>query len=154
MRFPKTLFSIVLALLFFSWNLFAQEKPDRELEIRKNVKLVELGIPPDIPEDLVKQYRSFLPILEDSLKESLTDQPDECFLTLRVNAGFKEVGAAKTKRPLARIAAFRRNSKQEYLGVFILYSYETAGPVNKEETIRYLKKQILEPAQCHKPATE
>jgi hypothetical protein len=152
MQFPKTIFSVVLALLFLSWSLCAQEKPDREVEIHKNVKLVELGIPPDIPEDLVKEYRSFLPILEVSLKESTTDQSDDCFLTLRVNAGFKEVGAAKTKRPLARIAAFRRNSKQEYVGQFILYSYMNAGLVNKDETIQYLKKQILEPAECRKAA--
>ena len=152
MQFPKTIFSIVLALPFFSWTLWAQEKPDREVEIHKNVKLVELGVSTDIPEDLVKQYRSFLPVLEDSLKESTADQSDECFLTLRVNAGFKEVGAAKTKRPFARIAAFRRNSKQEYVGQFILYSYVNAGPVSKDETIQYLKKQILEPAECHKSA--
>jgi len=62
----------------------------------------------------------------------------------------KEVGSAKTKRPLARITAFRRNSKQEYVGLFILYSYQTAGPVNKEETSQFLKKQVLEPAECHK----
>ena len=152
MQFPKTLFSIVLALLFFSWSLLAQEKPDREVEIHKNVKLVELGVSPDIPEDLVKQYRSFLPILEDSLKENTTDQSDDCSLTLRVNAGFKEVGSAKTKRPFARIAAYRRNSKQEYVGQFILYSYLNSGPVNKDETTQYLKKQILEPAECRKAA--
>jgi hypothetical protein len=139
-----------LALLFFSWNLSAQEKPDREVEIHKNVKLIELGVSPDIPEDLAKQYRGFLPILEASLKESTTDQPDECSLTLRVNAGFKEIGASKTKRPFARISAFRRNSKQEYVGQFILYSYANSGPVNKDETIQYLKKQILEPSECRK----
>ena len=150
MQFPKTLSSMVLALLFFSWTVWAQEKADRELEIHKNVKLVELSIASDLPEDLTKQYRAFLPMLEDSLKSSTTDQADDCSLTLRVSADMKEVGSAKTKRPLARITAFRRNSKQEYVGQFILYSYQTAGPVNKDETIQFLKKQILEPAECHK----
>ena len=117
---------MVLALLFFSWTVWAQEKADRELEIHKNVKLIELGSAPSVPEDLVKQYRAFLPLLEDSLKSSTTDQSDDCSLTLRVSGDIKEVGSAKTKRPFARITAFRRNSKQEYVGVFILYSYITA----------------------------
>ncbi len=142
---------MILALLFFSWNVCAQEKSDREMEIHKNVKLIELGIPSDIPEDIATQYRAFLPILEDSLKESTTSQSDECSLTLRVNAGVKEVGSAKTKRPLAKITAFRRNSRQEYLAQFILYSYANSGPVNKDETIQFLKKQILEPGECRKP---
>jgi len=150
MQFPKTLCSMVLALLFFSWTVWAQEKADRELEIHKNVKLIELGNAPDLPEDLFKQYRAFLPLLEDSLKSITTDQSDECSLTIRASADMKEVGSAKTKRPLARITAFRRNSKQEYVGLFILYSYQTAGPVNKEETSQFLKKQVLEPAECHK----
>jgi hypothetical protein len=152
MQFPKILSSLVLAFLFFSWSVRAQEKADREVEIHKNVKLVQMTIPPEIPGDVVKQYQSFLPILEESLKETTTDEPDECFLTIRVSPGVKEIGSAKTKRPLARITAFRRNSKQEYVGNFILYSYVTAGPVNKEETSQFMKKQILEPAECRKAA--
>jgi hypothetical protein len=150
MQFPKTLASMILVLLLFSWSVWAQEKADREIEIHKNVKLIELGISPDIPENVTNQYRAFLPILEDSLKESTTTQPDECSLTIRVNAGLKEIGSAKTKRPLAKITAYRRNSKQEYVGQFILYSYINSGPVNKDETIQFLKKQILEPAECRK----
>ena len=148
MQFPKHLLSVVLVILFCSWGVWAQDKAEREVEIHKNVKLIELGIAPDIPEDIVKQYRNFLSVLEDSLKEITTDQADECFLTIRVSAGIKEIGAAKTKRPRARITAFRRNSKQEYLGDHLLYSYVTAGPVSKDETIQFLKKQILEPAEC------
>ncbi len=52
MQFPKTLSSVILALLFFSWTVWAQEKADRELEIHKNIKLVELSSAPDLPEDL------------------------------------------------------------------------------------------------------
>jgi hypothetical protein len=120
------------------------------VEIHKNIKLIETAAPADIPEDMAKQYQSFLPILEESLKENTTDQSDECLLTLRVAPGIKEIGSAKVKRPMARVSAFRRNSKQEYLGTFILYSYASSGPVNKEETGQFLKKQILEPAECHK----
>jgi hypothetical protein len=138
-----------LAFVFIPWNVRAQDS--REIEIRKNVKLVEMALPTDIPSDIAGQYRSFLPILEQSLKDATTDQSDECAITFRVSAGIKEVGAAKVKRPLANVTAFRRNSKQEYLGSFILYSYINAGPVNKEETSQFLKKQILEPAgECRK----
>ncbi len=151
MQFPKILIFSLAAFLFFSWTVWAQDKVDREVEIHKNVKLVVLTSSAEIPEDLVKQYQAFLPILESSLKESTTDQADECSLTLRVAAAFKEIGAAKTKRPQARVSAFRRNSKQEYQGTFLLYSYINAGPVNKDETNQFLKKQILEPAECKKP---
>jgi len=140
------------AVLFFSCAVWAQDKVDKEVEIHKNVKLVVLTAAGDVPEDVIKQYQGFLPILEASLKEVTTDQPDECSLTLRVAPAVKEVGAAKTKRPQAKISAFRRNSRQEYQGSFILYSYINSGPVNKEETNSFLKKQILEPAECRKAA--
>jgi hypothetical protein len=152
MQFPKALTFTLIGFLFFTSTIWAQDKIDREVEIHKNVKLVVLSPAADIPADVAKQFQAFLPVLEDSLKESTDDQPDECLLTLRVAAGVKEIGAAKTKRPLARVTAYRRNSRQEFLGTFILYSYLTAGPVNKEETIQFLKKQILEPAECRKPA--
>jgi hypothetical protein len=152
MQFPKALTFAFLAFLFFSWTIWAQDKTDREVEIHKNLKLVVLSPAADIPEDIAKQYHAFVPLLESSLKEATTDQTDDCVLTLRVAAGIKEIGAAKTKRPMARVTAYRRNSKQEYLGNFILYSFISAGPVNKEETTTFLKKQILEPAECRKSA--
>ncbi len=150
MQFPNIRMFGALAFLFLSWSVWAQEKVDREVEIHKNIKLIILAAAPEIPEDILKQYHGFLPVLEEALKETTVDQSDECTLTLRVAAGVKEIGSAKTKRPMARVTAFRRNSKQEYLGTFILYSYITAGPVNKEETAQFLKKQILEPAECRK----
>jgi len=150
MQFPNIRMFVALAFLLFSWSVWAQEKVNREVEIRKNIKLIEMAAEPETPADILKQYQGFLPILEEALKESTTDQSDECALTLRVAAGLKEIGSAKTKRPMARVTAFRRNSKQEYLGTFILYSYITAGPVSKEETAQFLKKQILEPAECRK----
>ena len=150
MQFRNIPMFAALAFLLFSWNVWSQDKIDREIEIHKNVKLIELASAPDTPADMTKQYLSFLPIFEEALKENTSDQPDECSLTLRVTCGIREIGSAKVQRPMARITAFRRNSRQEYLGTFILYSYVTAGPVNKEETGQFLKKQILEPAECHK----
>jgi hypothetical protein len=151
MRFRSVPLFIALAFLFFSWSVWAQEKADREVEIHKNIKLIVMTAAPEIPEDIVSQYKNFLPILEEALKENTADQSDECALTLRVTIGIKEVGSAKVQRAQARITAFRRNSKQEFYGSLILYSYINSGPVNKEETGQFLKKQILDPAECRKP---
>jgi hypothetical protein len=151
MRFPKApFFTIALTILFFSWNSWAQDS-DREIEIRKNVKLLITTAAAEVPADLVRQYRDFLPLFETVLKESIADQSDDCAITLRITAGIKEIGAAKTRRPTARVTAFRRNSKQEFVGALMLYSYSNNGPVNHDETEQFLKKQILQPAECHKP---
>ena len=151
MQFSSIRMHLVLALLIFPVGVWAQEKVEREVEIHKNVKLTILAATPDTPEDLGGQYRSFLPIFEEVLKQNTKDQSDECSLTLRLSFGIKEIGSAKVKRPMAKVTAFRRNSKQEFLGTLILYSYATSGLVNKEETEQFLKKQILEPAECSKP---
>jgi hypothetical protein len=148
MQFPKIRMITTLAFLFLVWNVWAQDKIDREVDVHKNVKLIVMAPSADLPEDVAKRFSVFLPIFEEALKESTADQSDDCALTIRVSAGVKEIGSAKTKRPLARIAAYRRNSRQEYLGNFILHSYITDGPVNKEETTQFLTKQILEPAVC------
>jgi hypothetical protein len=148
MQFPKIRMIPILAFLVLSWSVPAQDKIDRETDVHKNVKLVVMAAPSDLPEDLAKSYANFIPTLEEALKESTTDQSDDCALTIRVSAGLKEIGSAKTKRATARISAFRRNSRQEYVGTLILHSYSTGGPVNKEETTQFLTKQILEPAEC------
>ena len=148
MQFPRFRIVMAIAFLFFSWNGWAQKEVDREVEIHKNIKLIVMAPASDIPEDMATQFKNFLPILEEALKESTTDQTDECFLTIRVAPGFKEIGSAKVKRPFARISAYRRNSRQEYISNLILYSYINAGPINKEETLQFLGKQILGPAQC------
>ncbi len=150
MQFPKVRTHMVLALLFLSWSVWAQETIDREAEIHKNVKLVILAPAPDIPGDIAAQYKSFIPVFQEALSESIGDQTDECGLTIRLAIGVKEIGAAKVKRPMARVTAFRRNSRQEYVATFILYSYATQGLVSKEETQQFLKKQILDPAECKK----
>jgi hypothetical protein len=150
MQFRNAVVIVALASLSFSWSVWAQEKPEREIEIHKNVKLVLMAAGPDLPAAVSGEFKKFLPILEEALKEVTADQSDECALTLRVTAGFKEVGSAKVQRPQARFTAFRRNSRQEYVGSFILYSYINSGPVNKDETSQFLTKQILEPAACAK----
>jgi len=148
MQFPNIRMVTVPAILLLSWSALAQNKTDREITIQDNVKLAIMVAPPDLPEDMTEQFRLFLPILEEALKETTTDQSAACALTIRVTAGFKELGSAKVQRPLAVIAAFRRNSRQEYIGTFILHSYISDGLVNKEETAQFLKKQILARAAC------
>lgn len=146
---PVPMFA-ALAFLFCSWNVWAQNKVDREVQIHTNVKLIVMAAADDIPEEIATQYRNFIPILQDALKEATEDQTDECALTIRASIGIKEVGAKKVQRPQASVSAFRRNSRQEFVGNLILYSYVNSGPVNKEETMQFLTKQILEPAVCRK----
>ncbi len=129
-----------------------QERSDRESEIRKNIHLIELAAPPDIPAEIAAHYHAFLPMFKEVLKENTRDQTDKDHLIIRVAAGIKEVGSAKIKRAQARVTSFCRNSKKEYIGNFILHSYTTNGPVNKEETAQFLRKQILEPMECYVPA--
>ncbi len=138
----------VLAVLLLPCTVFTQNKTDREIDIHENVKLVVMVVPSDVPEDMAKQFRFFIPILEEVLKETTTDQSTACALTISATAGFKEIGSRKVKRPTAFISAFRRNSKQEFIGTFILHSYSSDGLVNSEETEQFLTKQILEPAAC------
>lgn len=148
MQFPRTLILPGLLVLLFSGIVWSQDKTEREATIQNNVKLVVIAPTPDMPESIQKQYRAFLPIFEQVLKENITTQSDECSLTLRIAPGVKEIGAAKVQRPLVRVTAFRRNSRQEYVSTLLLYSYASSGPVSKEETAQFLKKQVLEPAEC------
>jgi len=149
MRFPIIPLFTVLAALGLCTNSQAQEDFDRETEIHRNVRLTETAVTPNIPANLASQYQKFLPMLRDVLKENTKDQADEKSLVLNVSAGVKEVGAAKTKRAQALVTAFCRNSRKEYIGNFILHSYASNGPVNREETEQFLRKQILEPMECY-----
>ncbi len=139
---------LALTFLLFVWDAEAQNTTDREIDIHKNVKLIQMTASPDIPEDMLDEYEEFLPIFEEVLKENTSDETDACRLTIRIEPGFREIGSAKVKRAVARLTAYRRNSKQEYVGRFILHSYLTDGLVNKEETEQFLKVQILSPAKC------
>jgi hypothetical protein len=88
------------------------------------------------------------------LRDNTADQADANVLIIRIEAGVREVGTAKTKRAQARVTGFIRNSRKEYFGDLILYSYATNGPVNKEETERFLVRQILEPLECYAPSRD
>ena len=149
MHFLKVRMLLVLAVLLFPWAVWSQENIEREVTVRNNVKLIILAPAQDIPEGIQKQYHAFIPTFEQVLKENTTAQSDECSLTLRIAAGLKEIGASKVPRPFVRVTAFRRNSRQEYVGTLLLFSYMTSGPVNAEETAQFLKKQVLEPAECN-----
>lgn len=148
MRFPGFLIITVLAVLLLPCSVFSQNKTGSEIDIHENVKLTVMAIPSDVPEDMAEQFKLFIPILEEVLKETTTDQSAACALTISATAGFKEVGSRKIKRPTAIISAFRRSSKQEFIGTFILHSYISDGLVNNEETAQFLQKQVLEPAAC------
>jgi hypothetical protein len=148
MRFRKEAMLPALTFLLFSWNVEAQNSSNVEIDIHENVTLIQTAISPDIPEDMVAEYQKFLPIFKEVLEENTSDETDACRLTIRIEAGFREIGSAKVKRAVARITAYRRNSKQEYVGSFILHSYLTDGLVNREETEQFLKIQILDPAKC------
>jgi hypothetical protein len=141
----------VLAGLGLLGNIAAQEEKDREIEIHKNIKLIQIAATPGIPADLASQYRGFLPMFRDVLEENTKDQGNENNMVLRVEPGIKEIGSAKTKRVQALVTSFCKNSRKEYVGSFILYSYINSGPVNKEETEQFLRKQILEPLECYAP---
>lgn len=148
MQSPNFRMLTVIAVLLLPATVFAQNKTDREIDIHENVKLEIMVVPSDVPEDMAKQFRLFIPILEEVLKKTTTDQSTACSLTIRATAGFKEIGSRKVKRPTAIISAFRRSSRQEFIGTFILHSYTSDGLVDNEETEQFLKKQILEPAAC------
>jgi hypothetical protein len=148
MKIPSFRMLAIFAVLLLPCTVLAQNKVDREIDIHENVKLVVMAIPSDVPGDMAEQFRLFIPILEEVLKEDTTDQSTACALTIEATAGFKEVGSRKVKRPTAIISAFRRSSRQEFIGTFILHSYMNDGLVNNEETGQFLKKQILEPAAC------
>jgi hypothetical protein len=145
---PFFLWFIVLGLLE---NLWAQGITDRETMIHKNIKLAEMAVSADIPANLAKQYQQLLPLFRKVLTQNTKDQPDEKRMLIRVEAGMKEVGSAKTKRALAHVTSSCRNSTKEYVGSLILHSYLTNGPVNEEEIEEFLRKQILEPSECYVP---
>jgi hypothetical protein len=152
MQYVRLRMLLSLVVLLIPGAVWSQEKIEREAAIHNNVKLIIIAPDDDLPEGIQKQYHAFLPTFEQALKENITAQPDSCQLTLRILPGLKEIGALKVRRPFVRVTAFRRNSRQEYVATLLLYSYTSSGPVNKEETTIFLKKQILEPAECNAKA--
>ena len=137
-------FSVLLMILSLPlFNVEAQEKADNETDIHKNVKLLEMPIPPNMPEDFKAKYQIFLGQLKEVLKEKTGERSSESALTIQVRAGVKEVGSKKTKQPAARVTAFRRDSKVEWVSIMLLHSYATGEPINNEEIEKFLPLQIL-----------
>jgi hypothetical protein len=136
------------ALLLLFCDISAQEKTGTGTEFHKNVRLVKMEIPPTMPRELKSEYLRFLPLFEEILRENTTDQSADCELTIRVEPGVKMVGSKKTPRAIARVTAFRKNSKSEFLATLMLYSYATGAAVNKDDISRSLRRRILGPAKC------
>jgi hypothetical protein len=137
--------SMLLALVLLAGSLGAQDGSEKEISIHNNVRLIEMAVPQDMPEELRNKYQVFLPLFVEALKENTSDQAFEDALTIRIVAGVKEIGSAKTKRVFAKITAYRKNSRSEYVGNLLLHSYATGEAVNKEEIGQFLGKQILTP---------
>jgi hypothetical protein len=143
MKFNSVL--IYLSLMLLGGSVRAQEKAENEIDIHKNVRLIEMAVPQDMPEELRSKYQAFLPLFVETLKEYTSEQPPESAITIRIVPGIKEVGSAKTKRVFARITAYRKNARSEYVGDLLLHSYSTDKAVSKEEIGQFLTKQILSP---------
>ncbi len=137
-------FSVLLVILSLPFcSVEAQEKADSETTIHNNVKLIEMPIPPNIPEDFKAQYQIFIDRLKVALKEKTSERPSASALTFQVTAGVREVGSKRTKQPAARVTAFKKDSRNEWVASFILYSYATGETINKEEIEKFLTLQIL-----------
>ena len=136
---------LFLFMLLPLWSVPAQEKPEREIDIHDNVRLLEMPIPQDLPEEFKAKYQVFL----QQLKTALTEKTAECSsaeaITVQVRPGIREVGFNRTKRPMASVTAFKKNSGNEFRGDLLLHSYATGETVNKEEIEKFLTRQILDP---------
>ena len=139
---------LVFLTLFIPKNLVAQGRPSQATTIHENVKLIELPIPATLPEEVKSEYLSFLPLFEEVVRESTTDQSLDCELTIQVVAGVKKIGSKQTQRATARVTAFRKHAKREFFATLILHSYTTGKAVNKAEIKRFLQQRILGPARC------
>lgn len=136
---------VLVGFILLVGSVKAQDKVDREIEIHSNVRLIQLAIPHDMPDELRSRYLAFLPVFVDALKENTSEQTPENALTIRVVPGIKEIGSAKIKRVAVKITAYLKNTKREYIGSILLHSYATGENVSKEEIGQFLSKQILDP---------
>ena len=151
MQVAKIRMFVALIVLILAWSVSApaqQGKVERETTIHENVNLIALAPADDLSGEIQKSYRDFLPLFEEVLKENTSSESDTCALTLRLTPGVREVGAKKTQRPQVQVNSFRKNSRQEFVATFILYSYINEGPVDREETTQFLNRQVLNVAEC------
>jgi hypothetical protein len=136
---------LFLLLLLPLWSVKAQEKADRGIEIHSNVRLIEMPIPQDMPEEFRTKYQVFLQQLKTTLKEKTSERSSASALIIQVRPGIKEVGLNRTKRAMASITAYKKDSTNEFCGDLLLHSYATGETVNKEEIEKFLTMQILNP---------
>ncbi len=153
MRYNKLIVLLTFVLLSFPSIIWAQGAKDREIELHKNVKLIEIPAPADLPAELVGKYQHFLPVLEGVLREITVEEPSECALTIRVAAGMKEIGTAKVKRVYTRVTAFRYKATREFVGRLYLHNFVTGGGVSKEEIRDFLQQRVLGLAKCRPNVT-
>jgi hypothetical protein len=135
--------TLFLLLLLPLWSAKSQEKAESETDIHKNVRLIEMPAPQDMPEEFKGKYQAFLQQLKTAIEANTSEHESTNALTIQVRAGIKEVGSNKTKRPIASIVGFRKDSKTEYYGDILLYSYLTGADVNKDEIESFLNSKIL-----------
>ena len=138
---------LFLLLLLPLWSVKAQEKAERETDIHNNVRLIEMPVPRDMPEEFKAKYQLFLEQLKTSLKEKTVEQSASSAITIQVRPGIKEIGLNRTKRAMASITAFKKNSTSEFCGDLLLYSYATGDTVNKEEIESFLTRHFLNPME-------
>jgi hypothetical protein len=120
----------------------AQEK-GFETDIHSNVRLVTMPIPEEMPPDFKVKYLMFLGQLKESIKAKTTERTPADALIFQVRPGIKEIGAAKTKRPMASIVAFKKDSKSEFRADILLFNYATGENVSREDIDKFLAKQIM-----------
>jgi hypothetical protein len=137
--------SLCIGFLLLAGGLSAQQNAATEIEIHNHVKLIEMAVPLDIPQEFREKYQAFLPLFVAALKENTTEQTADKAITFRIVPGIKEVGSAKTKRIFAKITAYRTRAKAEFVGNLLLHSYATGETVSMEEIKGFLLKQILGP---------
>ena len=139
--------TLLSSLLLLPLCAKAQERTGSEVDIHSNVRLIAMPIPEDMPGEFKAKYLLFLQQLKESIKAKTSERTPENALTFQVRSGVKEVGSNKTKRPMASVVAFRKDSKSEYRGDILLYSYATGEAISKEEIDKFLAKQILNPLE-------
>jgi hypothetical protein len=120
----------------------AQEK-GFETDIHSNVRLITMPIPDEMPPDFKAKYLMFLSQLKESIKAKTTERTPADALIFQVRPGIKEIGAAKTKRPMASIVAFKKDSRSEFRGDILLFNYATGENVSREDIDKFLAKQIM-----------
>ena len=124
----------------------AQEK-GFETDIHSNVRLVTMPIPEDLPQDFKAKYLMFLAQFKESIKAKTSERTPADALVFQVRPGIKEVGANKTKRPMASIVAFKKDSKSEFRGDILLFNYATGDSISREDIDKFLTKQIMSPME-------